>query len=141
MGDFTSEEQRAIDEIMGGDPAESSVGSIIDLYDHEVAECERILALLNQKAGKRADLESFRQEIIERFGLAKCGSRGECGLNVEVKVYEGLDGEWYSFKIIIVGRTDPRHTFDHDQQVYEATNDILELGTKGVIKTNGLIVE
>lgn len=138
MGDYSPEEQQAIDEILGTDTQDSSVESLIDLYDHEVAECERVLAALNEKSGKRTDLEAFRQEIIERFGLAKCGSHGESGLAVEVKVYEGFEGEWYSFKIVIVGRTE-RHSFDHDQQVHEVTNDLLDLGEKGVIKTNGLI--
>lgn len=111
---------------------ESSLTSTIELNDSDILKIEPVLQVLNSRGpGQRRDLESFRQEILERFGAV--------GFGVDVRVHEAEThgGEKiYVFQIQIERRLEGH--FDPDQQVAEVTSDILDLGTKGVISTNGL---
>lgn len=113
-------------------PQESEVTSLIEVQDSEIPRIEAVLQVLNSRGpGQRRDLESFRQEIMERFGAA--------GYRVDVRVYEAetYGSEMiYVYKIVIEERLEGQ--FDPDQQVAEVTSDILDLGTKGVINTSGL---
>ena len=118
-----------------------SIESLIDLYDSEILQVEKVVMKLNEKQGQTLPLESFRKEIIERFA--------EIGLVVSVAVYDTtvdgvnpLDGV-YSFVAQIEGRTD-KLDWDPDRQVHEVRTDILDLlpnSEKGQwIKSSGLVV-
>lgn len=103
------------------------VTSLIDLHDSEILRLEEVLRHLNTRQGKAVPLEAFRKEALERFGLA--------GFKVDIKVYDtNVTGVW-AFDIEILDRLDGE--FDPNQQVHEATSDILDLGTKGFIKPGG----
>lgn len=111
---------------------ESELTSTIELNDADILKIEPVLQVLNARGpGQRRDLESFRQEILERFG--------GIGFKVDVKVFEA---ETYSNEMVYVYKIEIRDRyegeFDPNQMVAEATADILDLGTKGVISTSGL---
>jgi hypothetical protein len=109
------------------------VHSLIDLYDHEILDCEKVLKVLNERQGKSLDLEHFRVEMIERFA--------EIGLVGSVLVYETNVEGVYLFEFQIEGRTEKMAEFDFDRQVHEVRNDVLDLlppSEKGQwIKTQG----
>lgn len=108
----------------------SSLSSQIDLNDSDILTIERVVLKLSEKQSRIVSLEGFRQEIIERFA--------EEGFKVGVNVFEDLSQKGlYAFEIEIQDRLEGE--FDPDRQVYEATADILGLGTKGVIKTGGIV--
>lgn len=99
----------------------------IEVYDSEIPLIESVLERLNQKQGKGGvNLEAFRKEIIERFA--------GIGFVVTVKLYTTNQEDLYVPVIEINGRTEKKE-FDPDRMVHEVTNDILELGEGGVIKT------
>lgn len=99
---------------------------MIDLYDSEVLAAERVLKTLENRNWKQhMDLDAYDREIKDRFA--------QVGLVVEVKWWHtNIEGVKRP-DIEIVGRTD-RHEFDHDRLRHEIVNDVLELGTGGVIK-------
>ena len=110
---------------------QSELTSLVELNDTDILRIEPVLQVLNSRGGKRVDLESFRKEILERFG--------GIGFGVDVFVYEAeTHGREmiYVYKIEIQRRLEGQ--FDPDQQVAEVTKDILDLGTGGVINTSGL---
>lgn len=115
-------------------PDESELSSAIELNDADILKVESVLQVLNSRGpGQRRNLEDFRKEILERFGGA--------GFKTDVKVFEALTygGEQiFVYKIEIIGRYEG--AFDPDQMVAEVTADVLDLGTKGVIKSSGLWV-
>lgn len=99
-------------------PSGGEVHSLIQLYDSEILQCEKVLAELNKSQGKRRDLEDYRKEIIGRFE--------EVGLVVTVLVYDTTIESVYAFDIQIEGRTG-KFDYDPDQMVHEVREDILEL--------------
>lgn len=105
----------------------SNVTAQIDLYDHEILEVERAWQAVQSKQGRMVDLESYRREIVERFA--------ERGFRVDVDVYETNHEGLYHFEVTIRDRQEPIKEFDFDRQVHEVTNDLLDLGEGGVIKT------
>lgn len=116
---------------LGLSPQQSELTSLVELNDSDILKIEPVLQVLNTRGGQRADLESFRKEILERFGAI--------GFGVDVFVYEAeTHGREmiYVYKIEIQRRLEGQ--FDPNQQVAEVTRDILDLGTQGVIKTSGL---
>lgn len=104
----------------------SSLDSKIpDLTDSDILRIEEVIQIINERQGQYQVLESFRKEIIERFA--------EAGFKVDVRAFTTNQEALYSFDIEIQDRL--AGEFDPDKMVYEATHDILDLGTKGVIKT------
>jgi hypothetical protein len=101
----------------------------IDLMDSEILKVERVLNVLNEKQQRYVDLEAFRKEIIERFGLI--------GFKVAVRVYTTNVEQAYAFDVDIVERL--AGEFDPDQQVHEVTNDLLDLGEGGVIPSGEIL--
>ena len=101
-----------------------SVGSLIELNDSDILRLEAVVKILNERQGKSLPLDAFRRECIERFA--------EAGFKVDVKTYETNQPGLYGFEIEIQDRYEGE--FDPDQMVYEATNDVLDLGDGGVIK-------
>lgn len=133
MNDLTPEEKAIFDSVAG--TSEEETAELVNLHDHEILECERVLEAIADKQGKATDLEAFRQEVKGRFE--------EIGLVVDVKVYESgvQDGAW-EFDIEIVGRTERlSHGFDHERQQWEVRSDLLDLGTGGTIKVDGKTLE
>lgn len=106
----------------------NEVTTLIDLADSEILEVEQVIRQLNAKRKTRMSMEAFRKEAIERFGLA--------GFGVDVKCWTTNVEGVYLFDIEIQSRQAP--PVDPDQMVHEVTNDLLGLGTKGVISTSGL---
>lgn len=106
--------------------SESEVTSLIDLHDSEILRIERVVNVLNERRGTSLPLEAFRREIIERFAE-------QAGLKVNVKVFTTTQEGLYAFTVEIIDRLGGE--FDPDRQVHEVTNDLLELGEGGVIKT------
>ena len=101
------------------------VTSQIELTDSEIIKIEGVLQHLSQKQGRIQHLDGYRREIIERFA--------GIGLGVNVRVYTTTQSGLYAFDIDITERV--MGEFDPDQQVWDVTHDILDLGTKGVIDT------
>lgn len=98
-----------------------------EIYDSEILKIETVLEILNRKVGSSTNLEGFRKEILDRFA--------RIGFVVDVRVYSTNVPGTYSWEIQINDRTD-NTAWDPDQMVHEVTNDLLDLGTGGVIKTN-----
>jgi hypothetical protein len=106
-----------------------------EFLDSEIGQIGKVLDALHQKQGSTQNLEAFRQEIIGRFA--------EIGLIAEVKTYTVADRatgveipDTFGFDIVDLTWIDKK-PFDFDQQVYEVTNDILEIlppSERGVIK-------
>ncbi len=106
----------------------------IELLDSEVDRIQAVWDLLRKKHQKSyrnyADVED---EIKGRFA--------DIGFVVVVNWFkytiDGKPGEGASPEVTIVGRCDPKHQFDHDQQVREVTSNILGLpDQEGVIRTD-----
>lgn len=108
---------------------------MIELYDSEVLTIEEILAALARRAEGRRDRDAFDREIKERFA--------DAGFAVAVNWYHVADRagqevpDVYMPEITINDRVQKGVPFDHDRQVHEVTNDLLELDEGGVIKTTG----
>lgn len=109
-------------------PNHEGLTSRVEIHDSEVIEIERIVKILNDKAHSgRLDYDAFQREIKDRFHTL--------GFIVDVKWYTtNVDGVLVP-EIDIQDRTE-RRQFDHDRQVHEVTNDLLELGEGGVIHTS-----
>ena len=133
MTEMTPDEQAIFDAIAG--KGEDETAELINLHDHEIMECEKVLEAIAARQGHSMELEAFRTEVVGRFA--------EIGLVVNVKVYEsGAQGGAWEFDIEIAGRTERlAQGFDHERQQWEVRKDILDLGTGGVIKVDGSIVE
>lgn len=102
--------------------------STLDIYDSEIAEIERVSNILKVRARQPRNYDDFQREIKERFA--------EIGFVVDVKWWEtNVEGVMMP-EIEIIGRVDKSHVFDRDRMVHEVTNDLLDLGEGGVIKTN-----
>ena len=118
----------------GGDQDTLNVTSAIELNDSDILRLEGPFRLLQARQGQSLNLEAFRQEILERFG--------NVGFVVDVKVWSTNLDKVYLFEVEILRRIEGM--FDPDQMVHEVTNDILGLGTGGVLKSDvtpsGLIV-
>lgn len=114
---------------------------MIDVYDHEVIEINKVMDALKARSTGARHLDDFDREIKERF--ADIGFR----VTVNWHTAAGPDNieipDLYMPEVTIDGRIAPdgdvlkpgEYAFDHDQQVHEVTNDLLELGEEGVIKT------
>lgn len=102
-----------------------------DLNDSDILALERVVMILNERQGMALPMEGFRKEIIERFGQA--------GYKVDAKVWTTNQEGLYAFDIEIIDRLEGQ--FDPDQMVYEATNNVLDLGEGGVIKSAPLIAQ
>jgi hypothetical protein len=107
----------------------------IDLYDHEVDAVQKIWDQLRDRHQKTfKNYDQVEREIVGRFA--------EAGFVVHVGWYRyAIGGQVQESaampEVTIVGRCDPKHEFDHDQQVHEVTKNILGLpGQEGVIKTD-----
>jgi hypothetical protein len=101
-----------------------------DLYDSEVIQVEKVLQRLMQRSESRRDYDAFDREIRQRFE--------EIGFVVKISWWSTTMDDVYSPKIEVVGRTE-KHEFDHDQMVHEVTNDILDIGQGGVIKSEDFL--
>lgn len=104
-----------------------------DILDSEIGEIGELLDFFGKRAGQRRDYDAFQREIEERFH--------SIGWAVDVSWSTfSLDGRRVdgslSPMIEVVGRVD-RTVFDHDQKVFEVTNNILDLKGEeaGVIKS------
>ena len=104
---------------------------IFEPYDHEVLAAIRVTEYMKRRQGVHTDLEGFRLEALDRF-------RG-AGLHADVKVWSTSEPGTYLFEFELIGRLEG--AFDPDQQVWEATHDILDLGDKGFIKTPDKVKE
>jgi hypothetical protein len=111
--------------------ADDSFGSIVNLYDSEMAKALDLWNALKLKAeGRSIDRDAFNAEIRNRFAE-------ECGLVVSVKWWtcgtpmpDGTVRELpgvYKPEIEITARTETRGQFDHDRMAWEVQNNILEL--------------
>jgi len=107
----------------------------IELYDHEVDAIQKVWDTLrdrHQKSFKNYD--AVEREIVSRFA--------EAGFIAHVSWFKySLDGVPQDGaampEVTIVGRCDPGHEFDRDQQVHEVTSNLLEIpGQEGVIRTD-----
>ena len=120
--------------ILGQQAAADDVTKGVDILDSEVLEIERVLNIIKARSQGRRNYDAFDREIKERFH--------DIGFVVSVKWYTaaGPDGiELADVKIPEVqidARVDQKQ-FDRDQMSHEVTNDILNLGQKGVISTKG----
>ena len=109
----------------------SDLTSMIELNDSDILRIESVVKILNDRQGKVLNLDAFRREAEERFA--------EAGFKVTVKAYTTNQEGLYAFDIDINDRLEGE--FDPDQMVHEATNDILDLGTGGVIKSAPLLAQ
>lgn len=106
-----------------------------DIHDSEIIEIEKVVEIINTKTRdrQRISYDALQREITERFQ--------DIGLIVSIGWWQAgtADGAVIPGMLIpeitIRDRTE-RKDFDHDKKVHEITNDILELGDKGVIKAD-----
>ena len=98
----------------------------IDLYDTEIDAAHQVLTVLNSRAQMRRNRGEFDREIYERFHAV--------GLLVDVKWFHTDQEDVKMPEITITGRVDDKADFDHDRLKHEIVNDVLGLGTGGVIK-------
>lgn len=110
--------------------SEGGVNVNVDVHDSETLRIEAVIRKLAERQGKTVDLEGFRKEAVDRFL--------EIGFKVVVRVYTTNVPGVYIPDIDIVERLT---AFDPDRQVHEVTQDMLELGEGGVIKTGGKVIE
>lgn len=106
--------------------------TIPNIHDSEIVELEnKVFNPALERKGIPTDLDAWRNRIIEK-------SR-DCGFVVDVLVFSTTeDGVHaipglYAFDFVIKRRL---KEFDPDKQVWEVTNDVLDLGEGGVIKTD-----
>jgi hypothetical protein len=109
----------------------SDLTSMIELNDSDILRIESVVKILNDRQGKVLNMDAFRRESEERFA--------DAGFRVTVKCYTTNQEGLYAFDIEINDRLEGQ--FDPDQMVHEATNDVLELGTGGVIKSAPLLAQ
>jgi len=102
-------------------------------YDSEIIQISQVMDRLDAMRQRPINPEAFYQAGVEMFN--------EIGIVADILIYEAADhrgqlipGTWIP-EVVLKSRIDTKHAFDWDRQVHEVTNDILELGTKGVIKT------
>lgn len=105
---------------------QSDLTQAFNLYDSEVLQIEKVTSRLMERAASRRDYDAFDREIRQRFE--------EIGLVVKINWWSTNVEGVLSPEVDFVGRTE-KHTFDHDQMVHEVTNDILDIGQGGVIKS------
>lgn len=99
-----------------------------EVYDHEIIEIEKVLEALHSRAESGAvEYAAFEIEAKDRFW--------DIGFVVAVNWYTTNVKGLLMPEIVIKDRTEKKD-FDYDQQVREVTDDILDLGDKGVIKTD-----
>ena len=114
--------------------SDGNVTSMVELNDSDILRLEGVFRRLQERQGQSLNLDAFRREMVERFY--------DVGFRVDVKVWSTNVEGVYSFDIEIQERIEGK--FDPDRQVHEVTNDLLGLGTGGVIKSevtpSGLIV-
>lgn len=111
----------------GGFAAQDDITKTLDIHDSEILEIEKVLSMLKARTAQGSlEYDSFQREIKERFY--------EIGFVVDVLWYETNMAEVKMPEIVIKGRAQGEYVFDRDRQVHEVTNDILDLGTGGVIK-------
>jgi hypothetical protein len=107
-----------------------------DILDSEILALEAIFKDMQDRYGTRAfNIEEFEQEAKDRC-------YDQLGLAIDIRWKALADGTGRiiegaaSPEIEIVGRVEKR-VFDHDRKVHEVTRDIAELGTQGVIASEG----
>jgi hypothetical protein len=101
------------------------MAELVNVHDTELLRLGAVLKALREKQAKRTDLEAFRKEIIGRCE--------EAGFVVDVKTWTTPIDETFSFEVELVDRCEPK-PFDHERQTWEVRQDVLDLGTGGVIK-------
>lgn len=106
---------------------ETAVDSLIEVNDEDILKIEKVLNFLSEKYSTERHLDDFPRETKERFWNA--------GFEVRVDMYDSNVEGVYVPDITIVGRVEGE--FDPDQMVWEATNDVLNLGVGGVIDSKG----
>lgn len=104
---------------------------LVNVYDSEVADLQRVQRELNARTYKRHNLAAFEREITERFQ--------EVGFVVSVNWYEtNLEGV-FAPEVEVVGRCEPIKggEFDHDKMRHEVVHNLLGLPEEdaGIIKT------
>jgi hypothetical protein len=102
---------------------------MIDLNDSDLLAIDKIDKWMQIQQKTRRNIDQFTKDVTEKFANA--------GFKVDVQVKETNEEGVYGFEVEIQGRT--FGSFDPDKQVYEVTNNILELPDqeKGFIKTHG----
>lgn len=91
---------------------------LVEVYDTEILEIEKVLEALSRKQRTSMSLESFRKEIVERFA--------EIGFVVYAKVYETNQDGVFAFAPELRGRTE-EFTWDPDRMVHEVVNDVADI--------------
>ena len=115
------------------DEETGGVSSQIDLYDSDILKIEEVVLWLNnQIVGTRKKIDDLDKEIVERFA--------QRNFRVSVQWWTSNVEGTYIPEVTIHSRIKDEE-FDHDRMVHEVTNDILDLGTGGVIKTSGSSLE
>lgn len=107
----------------------------MEILDSEVEKMRIIVTAIENKYGERANYFDMEQEIKDRF--RKIGFIVAVGWWMMEHADSGKPVEGLLMpEITIRDRTEGGYEFDHDRQVHEVTNDLLNLGTKGVIKSD-----
>ncbi len=113
------------------------VSSMIQLYDSEIIEIEKVLEKITIPRSQRISYEKYTEQIKDRFshiGLIVSVPWYEAGIEREDGTLEKLDGVLIP-EIVIQARTDAKQfSFDHEQMAHEVQSDLLGLGTGGKLK-------
>lgn len=89
-----------------------------DINDSELLRLEKVNDWAAAQQGKSLNIDQFTKDLEEQVN--------KIGFTCTVKVYDTDQEGAYAFELEITGRT-AGSVFDPDRQVYEVTNNILEL--------------
>lgn len=104
------------------------MADVIEVYDTEILAIEKVLDVLKTRAENRRNRGEFDREIKERFH--------HIGFIVDVKWWHTNLEDVKMPEVEIIGRVDDRgQGMDHDRLRHEIVNDVLELGSGGIINT------
>lgn len=101
---------------------------MIDIYDSDLIKMDKgPVAWIARHQGTSMSLDAFKRGAEEQFA--------EIGFDVTLKCYETTQPGVYAFDVEFNRRVDPDFRFDPDRMVHEVTNDLLDTGEAGFIKT------
>ena len=106
--------------------------TLVDLLDSDILVIEGVLKRIHADTHHARDMEGFRKEVVERFGIA--------GFRVRCDVYTSNIPGVFVPEITIEDKTSDATVFDHDRMTWEVQQDILGISTPGAITPNGTII-
>lgn len=94
---------------------DNGIESDVELYEDDVQAINRVVTAMSSSIGQHRNLETYRQEVINRFG--------EIGFEVRVVFYEAqYEGKTDTFimpQVTITARVEAEVLHDHDRHAFQ----------------------